>query len=88
MIEVDCFLVVTPCLWTSSGSFGRAIATRFWTRTCAMSRLVPTAKVTVSLYEPSAAQVEDMYNIPSTPLTCCSIGAATVSDRTEASAPG
>ena len=60
MMLVDFFLVVIPCRWTSCGSLGWAIATRFWTSTCAMSRLVPTSKVTVRLYEPSLAQVEDM----------------------------
>src|SRR5207248_4346269 len=31
---------------------------------------------------------DDMYNMPSTPFTCCSIGAATVSATTWALAPG
>ena len=60
MMLVDFFLVVSPWRWTSCGSFGSAMATRFWTRTWAMSRLVPTSNVTVRLYEPSLAQVEDM----------------------------
>jgi len=59
-LAVDFFLVVIPCRCTSSGSLGWAMATRFCTRTCAMSRLVPTSKVTVRLYDPSLAQVEDM----------------------------
>jgi hypothetical protein len=48
-MAVDFFLVVTPWRLTSSGSFGLAIATRFCTRTWAMSRLVPTSKLTVSV---------------------------------------
>ena len=48
------FFTVTPSRRTSSGSFGSAIATRFWTSTCAMSRSVPSAKVTVSCSLPSA----------------------------------
>ena len=39
---------------------GTAMATRFCTSTCARSRLVPISKVTVSLYEPSLEQVDDM----------------------------
>ena len=50
---VDCFLTVTPCRRTSSGSIGSAIATRFCTSTWAASRLVPISNVTVSEYAPS-----------------------------------
>src|SRR6266403_2874271 len=49
---------------------------------------VPSAKVTSSVYEPSLLLCDDMYSIPSTPTTCCSIGAATVSATTCALAPG
>ena len=45
-------------------------------------------KVTVRLYEPSLVHCDDMYSMSSTPLTCCSIGAATVSATTWALAPG
>jgi hypothetical protein len=45
-------------------------------------------KVTVSVYEPSLVLCDDMYSIFSTPLTCCSIGAATVWATTWALAPG
>ena len=45
---------VTPIWRTSSGSRGSAIATRFWTSTWAMSRSVPSAKVTDSDSWPSA----------------------------------
>jgi len=56
----DCFLTVTPCRATSSGSSGSAAETRFCTSTCAASRSVPISKVTVSEYEPSLEDVEDM----------------------------
>ena len=78
-ICVDCVLTVTPCRRTSSGSLGSAIDTRFWTSTVAMSMSVPMSKVTVNAYEPSAALLEDIDSMFSTPLTSCSIGAATVS---------
>ena len=41
--------------------------------------------MTVRLYEPSLPHCDDMPQLmPSTPLTCCSIGAATVSATTTA----
>src|SRR6516162_4166965 len=46
------------------------------------------SKVTARVYEPSLPICEDMYSMFSTPLTCCSIGAATVSATTWALAPG
>src|SRR5437762_9093499 len=84
----DCFLTVTPVALTTSGSDGSAWATRFCTSTWAASRLTPSLKVTVRLYEPSLVHCDDMYIMFSTPLTCCSIGAATVSETTWALAPG
>src|SRR4029077_13699958 len=84
----DFFLVETPIALTVSGSDGSARLTRFCTRTCAMSRFVPSLKVTVRLYPPSLVHCDDMYNMFSTPITCCSIGAATVSRTTDALAPG
>ena len=84
----DCFLTVTPVCLTTSGSAGRACETRFWTSTWAVSRSTPSLKVTVRLYEPSLLDCDDMYIIFSTPLICCSIGAATVSATTWALAPG
>ena len=53
---VDCFLTVTPCRCTSSGSCGSAIATRFCTSTWAVSRSVPISKVTVSAYDAVAGR--------------------------------
>src|SRR5262249_56066793 len=55
---------------------GSAMATRFCTSTWAMFTLVPSSKVTSRVYEPSLLLCDDMYSIPSTPTTCCSIGAA------------
>src|SRR6266404_6254979 len=73
---------------TSKGSCGSAIATRFLTSTCAIFGSVPNLNVTVNCMVPSMAETEDMYNMFSTPLTCCSIGSATVSARVFGSAPG
>ena len=44
--------------------------------------------ITVRVYDPSLPQTEERYSIPSTPLTCCSIGAATVSAMVREWAPG
>ena len=87
-MAVDRFLVVTPRRRTSSGSFGVAMATRFWTSTWAKSGLVPSLNVMVSCMPPSLVACDSMYSMPSTPLTSCSIGAATVSETVRASAPG
>ena len=72
----------------TSGSSGRARLTRFCTSTWAMSRSTPFLKVTVRLYWPSLVLCDDMYSMSSTPLTCCSIGAAMVVATTSALAPG
>ena len=88
MMLDDCLRTVTPWRRTSSGSCGSATLNRFCTSTCASSRLVPISNVMVRPYEPSAELVEDMYIMFSTPLICCSIGAATVSVTTLAFAPG
>src|SRR5262245_59526882 len=84
----DFFLVVTPIRLTSSGSFASATATRFWTSTWAVSRLVPSSKVTSRFICPSLVHFDDMYSIRSTPLTSCSMGVATVSATVRALAPG
>ncbi len=52
--------VVTPSRRTSSGSFGSATATRFWTSTCALSRSVPSLKVMVIETLPSPVDCDDM----------------------------
>ncbi len=54
----------------------------------ARSGLVPTAKVTVICSTPLDELVERMYSMPSTPLSDCSSGVATVSAMTSALAPG
>ncbi len=60
VISGDCFFVVTPMRWTSIGRVGIAIATRFCTNTCAVSRLVPSLKVMLSVMLPSLVLCEDM----------------------------
>src|ERR1019366_10636814 len=84
----DFFLTDTPRRLTRSGRIGCARATRFCTSTWAIFRSTPCWNVMVSEYEPSLVHCDDMYIIPSTPLTCCSMGAATVSTTTLALAPG
>ena len=84
----DFFLTLMPCTCTSSGNCGWARATRFCTRTWAKFRSVPSSNVMVKLYAPSLVHCDDMYIMRSTPLTCCSMGAATESATTRASAPG
>jgi hypothetical protein len=56
----DFFFVVTPMRLTSSGSFASATATRFCTSTWAVSRLVPSSKVTSRIIWPSLVQRDDM----------------------------
>ncbi len=53
-----------------------------------MFKSTPFLNVTVSVYVPSLVHCDDMYIMFSTPLTCCSMGAATVSTMTRALAPG
>src|SRR6516164_6477544 len=65
-----------------------ASVTRFCTMTRAASRSVATSNVQLSVYEPSLPDCDDMYSMPGMPVTCCSIGAATVSATTWALAPG
>src|SRR5579862_6452822 len=80
--------VTTPLRCTSSGNCGVAIATRFCTKTCALSRSVPSLKVMVIVSWPFEVAWLYMYSMSSTPLICCSIGAATVSEMVCAEAPG
>ena len=54
------FLVTTPWACTACGSDASAAEMRFWTRICALSRSVPTVKVTVREYVPSLAEVDCM----------------------------
>ena len=53
-------MVVMPRRRTSSGRRGSATATRFCTSTWALSRSVPSLKVTVSDMAPSLVEYEDM----------------------------
>src|SRR5260221_2286580 len=80
--------VVTPSRCTSSGRRGIAWLTRFCTSCWARSGGVPSLKVTVSVIRPSDVACEAMYSMPSTPLICSSIGAATVSAIVCGLAPG
>src|SRR5258708_77353 len=80
--------VVTPSRCTSSGRRGIAWLTRFCTSCWARSGGVPSLKVTVSVIRPSEVACEAMYSMPSTPLICSSIGAATVSAIVCGLAPG
>ena len=84
----DFFFVVTPIRLTSSGSLASATETRFCTSTWAVSRSVPSSKVTSRNIWPSLVQRDAMYSIRSTPLTSCSMGVATVVATVSASAPG
>ena len=59
----DRFLTVTPMAWTTSGSVGSAMATRFCTSTWAMLTSVPSSKVTSRVYEPSLLLCDDMYSM-------------------------
>ena len=79
---------VTPNARTSAGNCGWAMATRFCTCTCAMSRLVPSLNVTTIRRFPSLVLWLDMYSMFSTPLICSSIGVATVEATVWALAPG
>src|SRR5580658_7644815 len=56
--------------------------------TWARFKSTPSLNVIVRLYEPSLVHCDAMYIMFSTPLTCCSMGAATVSATTWALAPG
>src|SRR6185312_5372052 len=84
----DFFLTEIPRRLTRSGRIGSASDSRFCTSTCEMFKSVPGSKVTVNVYLPSLVHCDDMYIMRSTPLTCCSMGAATVSATTWALAPG
>src|SRR3974390_271689 len=84
----DFFLTMTPRRLTRSGRIGSASASRFCTSAWAMFRSTPTLNVIVNVYMPSLVHCDDMYIMFSTPLTCCSIGAATVWATTSALAPG
>lgn len=52
------FCVTKPSCRTTSGKRVSACATRFWVCTCAMSKSVPSLKVTVMENVPSGVAVE------------------------------
>ncbi len=52
--------VVTPSCWTSSGRRLSDDWTRFWTSTCAVSRLVPSLKTTLIVTAPFPVDDEVM----------------------------
>ena len=56
----EALATVTPMLRTSAGSRGCAIATRFCTCTCAISRLVPRSNVTEIEKRPSPVEFDEM----------------------------
>src|SRR5262249_16428909 len=56
----EAFATVMPMLRTSTGTRGWATATRFWTCTWAISRLVPSSNETAMLKRPSEVAFEDM----------------------------
>ena len=87
-MEEDFFSTVTPYWRTTSGNVLVAVCTRLFTLIMAWSGSVPTLKETIRFISPLEAEVEFIYNISSTPFTCCSIGAATVSAMTSGLAPG
>ena len=84
----DFLRTVTPRRLTRSGRMGSASASRFWTSTWAILMSTPGSNVMVSVYIPSFVHCDDMYIMFSTPFTCFSIGAATVSATVFALAPG
>src|ERR1700743_835756 len=61
--------------------------TRFWTFRAAMWTFVPTLKVTLTFILPVFVFVLCMYSMPGDPLTCSSMGMATVCSTVCASAP-
>ena len=65
--------IVMPWFCTGVGKIGIARATRFCTITRAVLRSTSTSNVTDSEYDPSLPISDDMYSIPGTPVTCCSI---------------
>ena len=78
----------TPCWVTCAGSSGAASVTLFWTWTCAMSGLVPVAKLSVITDWPFALEFELKYSRLSMPVSCYSIICVTVDSIVAALAPG
>src|SRR5450432_4633126 len=81
------FFVLMPRFFTAAGREGFAADTRFCVSIFALSRLVPTSKDTCIVVVPSLALIDCMYNMFSTPFTCCSMGVATACSTFSAFAP-
>ena len=77
-----------PACWTCAGSNGVASCSLFCTCTCAMSGLVPAAKVSVVVAVPESSALDDIYSRLLSPLICCSITCTTVFSTVSAEAPG
>src|ERR1700743_3398006 len=78
---------VMPRRLATAGSRGVAMLTRFWTSSAATSIFVPILNVTFICISPLFVLLLCMYSIPGVPLTCCSMGVATVCSTVWASAP-
>ena len=87
-MSLERFCIIRPVRRTSSGKRGKAIFTRLLTLKVAWSTSVPTSKVAVIVSVPLESALELKYNRFSTPLSCSSIGAATVLVSVSALAPG
>jgi len=81
------FLTTTPKFSTSAGSCVAASDSRICVRIRLVFGCVPTSNVTRSPMPPAFEFVDTMYAMLSTPLICCSIGAATDCSIVCASAP-
>src|SRR5258706_15198421 len=77
-----------PVCCTCAGSNGVASCSLFCTCTCAMSGLVPAAKVSVMVAWPESKELDEKYDRRSRPLICCSITCTTVFSTVSAEAPG
>ena len=78
---------VVPNSTTGDGSCELACACRICVRIWSSVGSVSTPKKTLRVMLPLLALTEYMYSMPSTPLTCCSIGLATDCSTVSASAP-
>ena len=87
-MSVCAFVIVIPCRTTSWGSWGWARLTWFWTSTAARSRSRERSKYTCRFIVPSLAFDDLKYSRPSSPESCCSMGAATAEATSSAVAPG
>src|SRR5271169_350275 len=81
-------VTLMPACCTCGGSNGVASCSLFCTCTCAMSELVPAAKVSVVVAVPESSELDEIYNRLSNPLICCSITCTTVFSTVSAEAPG